>query len=63
MTDALWFDPAQCLIGGQWVSAAGGQTLPLVNPSDGSTLCRIARGGAADIDAAVTAAQAARDGD
>lgn len=63
MTDALWFDPAQCLIGGQWVSAAGGQTLPLVNPSDGSTLCQTARGGAADIDAAVTAAQAARDGD
>jgi aldehyde dehydrogenase (NAD+) len=50
-------------IGGDWRAAASGQTLPLTNPSDGSVLCAIARGGAADIDAAVTAAQAALDGD
>ena len=50
------------LIGGAWRGAAGGATLTLENPSDGSTLAPIARGGAADVDAAVTAARAALDG-
>ncbi|WP_264211617.1 aldehyde dehydrogenase family protein [Leisingera thetidis] len=62
MHNPLWFDPALCLIGGSWVPAAGGGTLPLVNPSDGSEICRIARGGASEIDAAVQAAGAALDG-
>jgi hypothetical protein len=39
------------------------QTLPLSNPSTGETIGAIARGGAADIDAAVTAAQGAFEGD
>ncbi|HSW03426.1 aldehyde dehydrogenase family protein [Aquabacterium sp.] len=51
------------LIGGVWRSAAGGETLPLINPNDGSLLAQIARGGAADIDAAVQTAQAALEGD
>ena len=50
-------------IAGQWRAGASRETLPLTNPSDGSTLCDIARGNAADIDAAVQAAQAALDGD
>ena len=50
------------LIGGEWRAADGGATLALENPSDGSELARIARGGAADIDAAVAAARAALDG-
>lgn len=62
MSLPLWFDPALCLIGGQWRPAASGDTLTLVNPSDGSELARIARGGAEDIDAAVAAARAARAG-
>lgn len=37
----------------------GGQTLTLTNPSTGTALCRIARGQATDIDAAVAAAHAA----
>ena len=57
------FDPRQVLIGGQWRGPASGQTLPLHNPSDGTLLAQIARGQAADIDAAVAAAQAALDGD
>ena len=57
------FDPQQVLIGGQWRGPASGQTLPLHNPSDGTLLAQIARGQAADIDAAVAAAQAALDGD
>jgi len=59
----LSFDARQLLIGGRWTSAASGETLALENPSDGSALARIARGGAADIDAAVQAAQAALDGE
>jgi len=55
------FDPALLLIGGAWRPAASAATLPLHDPSDGSELARIARGGAADIDAAVAAAQAALD--
>jgi aldehyde dehydrogenase (NAD+) len=50
-------------IAGQWSVGASRETLPLTNPSDGSALCNIARGNAADIDAAVTAAQAALDGE
>ena len=54
--------PTACFIGGDWRAAAGGATLALEDPSDGSELARIARGGAADIDAAVAAARAALDG-
>jgi aldehyde dehydrogenase (NAD+) len=63
MPDSLWFDPTLCLIGGTWRPASSGQTLPLVNPSDGSKICHIARGDSGDMDAAITAAQAALDGD
>ncbi|WP_299286903.1 aldehyde dehydrogenase family protein [uncultured Tateyamaria sp.] len=58
MTDAIWFDPSLMLIGGAW--RAADSTLSLTNPSDGSALAQIARGGAAEIDAAVTAAHHAR---
>ena len=58
----LWFDPALCLIGGAWQPPRGGASLELVNPSEGRALCRIARGGAADVDEAVAAAAAALDG-
>ena len=63
LRNPLWFDPATCLIGGEWTAPASGATLDLVNPSDGSVICQIARGGAEDIDAAVKAAQAAREGE
>jgi aldehyde dehydrogenase (NAD+) len=55
----LWFDPTKCLIAGKWVSPAGGEDLPLFNPSTGERIGSIARGGADDIDAAVAAANAA----
>jgi aldehyde dehydrogenase (NAD+) len=63
MSETIWFDPSQCLIGGVWQAPATGQTLPLVNPSDGTVLCQIARGTADDVDAAVAAARAALDGE
>ena len=59
----LPFNPSLVLINGQWRTCASGETLPLLNPSDGSLLAQIARGSAADIAAAVAAAQAALVGD
>ncbi|TNF20813.1 MAG: aldehyde dehydrogenase family protein [Rhodobacteraceae bacterium] len=59
----LPFDPSLALIGGAWRPAEGGATLALLDPSQGTELARIARGGAPDIDAAVSAARAARAGD
>ena len=61
-SQTLWFDPSLCLIGGVWQAPAGGELLDLVNPSDGSAICQIARGKAEDVDAAVQAAQSALDG-
>jgi aldehyde dehydrogenase (NAD+) len=49
-------------VGGEWRAAAGGDTLPMINPSDGREFARIARGGKADIDAAVAAARVAYEG-
>ncbi|WP_210093645.1 aldehyde dehydrogenase family protein [Ruegeria sp. HKCCSP346] len=63
MTQKIWFDPTLCLIGGRWIRAAAGDSLPLINPSDGTEICRIARGSEADIDAAVQAARSALNGD
>ncbi|SDI88090.1 aldehyde dehydrogenase family protein [Lutimaribacter saemankumensis] len=59
----LWFDPAKCLIGGHWVAPAQGGTLPLYDPSTGAQIGEIARGTGDDIDAAVSAAEAARHGE
>ncbi|HVY51035.1 MAG TPA: aldehyde dehydrogenase family protein [Devosia sp.] len=59
----LFFDPAKCFIGGRWVAPAGGDYLPVENPSDGAVFGKIPRGQAADIDAAVAAARAALSGD
>jgi aldehyde dehydrogenase (NAD+) len=58
----LDIDPTHCLIAGTWEPCDSAETLPLINPSDGSTLCEIARGGATDIDRAVAAARAAFEG-
>ncbi len=57
----LWFDPGRVGIGGDW--AAIGATLPVEDPSTGRTVAQIARGGPAEIDAAVTAARRALSGD
>jgi aldehyde dehydrogenase (NAD+) len=63
MFDILLKDPSLCLIGGAWVPPRSGQSLLLTNPSTGADLAQIARGQAADIDAAVSAARAALQGD
>ena len=49
----------QILIDGEWREASGGETIAVLDPSDGASFAEIARGGAADVDAAVAAARAA----
>lgn len=60
MLPNLPFDPRHVLIGGAWRATVA--TLQLINPSDGSTLCQIARSTETDVDAAVITAQTALDG-
>ncbi|WP_372885998.1 aldehyde dehydrogenase family protein [Shimia sp.] len=62
LQDDLWFPTDRCLIGGIWAAPQSGATLDLIDPSDGTRLCPVARGGAGDIDAAVRAARSALDG-
>ncbi|MGE5088807.1 MAG: aldehyde dehydrogenase family protein [Candidatus Levyibacteriota bacterium] len=54
--------PARHYIDNRFVDAADGATLPMTDPSDGTVFAAIARGSAADIAAAVEAAQRARGG-
>ncbi len=54
--------PPQHFIGNRFVAPAGGGTLPVVDPSDGSPFAAIARGTVTDIDVAVRCAEAARKG-
>ena len=46
-------------IGGEFVDALDGRTLPTLNPHDGSTLAEVAEAGPADIDRAADAARSA----
>ena len=59
MDPRIAFETRHVFIAGQWRDADAGETLALLNPSDGTPLAQIARGKTADIDAAVQAAQAA----
>lgn len=52
----------QVYIDGSWRKPASGETIPVIAPSDGKEFARIARGGAADVDAAVKAARRAFEG-
>ena len=47
------------LIGGEWIPAASRETIDVINPATQEVLLRVPRGGAADVDAAATAAAAA----
>jgi len=47
------------LIGGQWVDAAAGGEIEVINPYDGAVITRIAEAREADVDLAVQAAKAA----
>ena len=54
--------PANHFIAGRWAASTTGQTLPMVDPSDGAPFAAIARGDDSDVTAAVRAAETARDG-
>ena len=58
-----WFDSDKCFIDGRWVEPQSGRRLPLEDPSRGVEIGEIARGEAADIDAAVEAAERALGGE
>ncbi len=49
----------QMFIGGRWLAARDGRTIPVVSPADGETFEHIPRGGAHEVDQAVAAARAA----
>lgn len=49
----------QHFINGNWKKSASGKTLDVLNPAKGELLARVQAGNAADVDAAVEAAQAA----
>ncbi|TMK27644.1 MAG: gamma-aminobutyraldehyde dehydrogenase [Actinobacteria bacterium] len=49
----------QNLVGGEWVDAAGGKTMEVLNPATGETIAEVPRASAADVDRAVQAAKKA----
>ncbi|XP_078003092.1 mitochondrial 10-formyltetrahydrofolate dehydrogenase isoform X2 [Phascolarctos cinereus] len=49
--------PYQCFINGQFVNAEDGQTYDTINPTDGSTICKVSYASVADVDKAVAAAK------
>jgi aldehyde dehydrogenase (NAD+) len=49
-------------IGGRWLAARDGRTIPVVSPADGEAFQQIARGGAQEVDLAVAAARASLGG-
>lgn len=51
------YTDTQLLIGGQWVDAIDGRTLPVLNPATGQAIGRVARADTADLDRALEAAQ------
>jgi aldehyde dehydrogenase (NAD+) len=59
---STWFPTDRCFIDGRWVEPQSGKRLPIEDPSRGVEIGAIARGGAADIGAAVEAAERARGG-
>lgn len=50
-------DHVQMLVGGDWVPAEAGLTLPAIDPSTGRTIAAVPRADAADVDRAVAAAK------
>ena len=50
---------SRLLIGGEWVDAAGGETVPTIDPATNRTIVEVAAAQAEDVDRAVRAARAA----
>jgi len=52
----------QMNIGGRWLPAQDGRTIPVISPADGEAFDHIPRGGAHEVDLAVAAARASLEG-
>jgi aldehyde dehydrogenase (NAD+) len=52
----------QMFIGGRWLAARDGRTIPVVSPADGEAFDQISRGTAHEVNLAVAAARTAADG-
>src|SRR5688500_4137241 len=52
---------AKLFINGEWVDAASGETFVTTNPSDGSQVARVAKGGKEDMSRAIASARDAFD--
>ena len=61
MLENLWYDQTKIYVNGAWIWPVHYRQLPLEDPSTGTQIGTIARGEAADIDAAVAAARGALD--
>ena len=55
--------PKRLLIGTDWLEATDGKTFETFDPATGQAICAVPHAGAADVDRAVAAAQAAMTGD
>src|SRR5690349_22761502 len=55
-------EEAKHFIGGEWAASSNGETIPVIDPSDGQPFATLARGTAADIDTAVQSARRAYEG-
>jgi aldehyde dehydrogenase (NAD+) len=55
-------EEAKHFIGGEWTASSNGETIPVIDPSDGQPFATLARGTAADIDIAVQSARRAYEG-
>ncbi len=62
MPSSLAQPRTKLLIAGDWADAQDGARFATLNPADGETIAEVARGGAADVDAAVAAARQALSG-
>jgi acyl-CoA reductase-like NAD-dependent aldehyde dehydrogenase len=49
----------QNFVGGEWVDAAEGETMEVINPATGEVIAEVPRGTQADVDRAVEAAKKA----
>ncbi|XP_049740190.1 mitochondrial 10-formyltetrahydrofolate dehydrogenase [Elephas maximus indicus] len=49
--------PYQCFINGQFIDADDGKTYDTINPTDGSTICKVSYASLVDVDKAVAAAK------
>lgn len=59
----IWFTTDKCFFDNEWIATSSGETLPLIDPSNGLEVCSIAKGRANDIDHSVDCAQRALKGD